>query len=65
MANGLGSRNRARVATKSNQLPAKHDDDMVEKDSEVHEGTSHASSSEISQDLGSRKQIPRSDDISS
>lgn len=63
MANGLGSRNRARIATKSSQPSAKQDDDMVEKDSDVHDGTSRASSSEMSQDAGLKKQIPRLDDL--
>ncbi|KAK4416342.1 Telomere repeat-binding factor 1 [Sesamum alatum] len=68
MANGLGSRHRARVAIKSNQLTAKQDEDtvvpssMVDKDSEVINVTSLAASSEISHDSGSRKQISRLDD---
>ncbi|KAL0450152.1 UNVERIFIED_CONTAM: Single myb histone 1 [Sesamum latifolium] len=68
MATGLGSRHRARVASKSNQLTAKQDEDtvvpssMVDKDSEVINVTSLAASSEISHDAGSRKQISRLDD---
>ncbi|XP_020554937.1 telomere repeat-binding factor 1 isoform X2 [Sesamum indicum] len=69
MANGLGSRHRARVASKSNQLTAKQDEDtivpssMVDKDSEIINVTSLGASSEISHDAGLRKQISRLDDI--
>ncbi|XP_051127507.1 telomere repeat-binding factor 1 isoform X2 [Andrographis paniculata] len=71
MANGMGSRNRARVAVKSNPLLTnKQEDDatvrdviMAEKESDVVDGTSHASSSEVSQDAGSRKPISRLDDL--
>ncbi|KAI3451915.1 hypothetical protein Pfo_008580 [Paulownia fortunei] len=69
MANGLGSRHRARVSSKSNQLTAKQDEDttvrsmMVEKDSEVLDVTSLAASTEKSQVTGSRRQISRLDDL--
>nr|AKV71973.1 single MYB histone protein [Rehmannia glutinosa] len=66
MTNGLGSRHRARVS-KSNQPTVKQDEDtsvrsvIVEKDSEVLDGSSLASSSDISQVAGSRKQISSHD----
>ncbi|PIN13842.1 hypothetical protein CDL12_13537 [Handroanthus impetiginosus] len=69
MASGSGSRHRARVSSKNNQLTAKQDEDItvnsmtVEKDSEVLDATSVATSSEISEDAGSRKQISRLDDL--
>lgn len=65
MANGSGSRHRAKTSSKSQQNTSKQDEDtaagsmMVDKDSEVLDLTLPAESSEISQDAGSRKEIPR------
>ncbi|KAG8384266.1 hypothetical protein BUALT_Bualt04G0100500 [Buddleja alternifolia] len=68
IAHGAGSRHRARVSIKNNQSTAKQDEDatvssmMVEKDCEVVDATPLATSSEISQDTGSKEQILRLDD---
>ncbi|EYU44502.1 hypothetical protein ABFS82_08G058900 [Erythranthe guttata] len=71
MANGMGSRHRARVPSKSLQLTTtpKQDEEtaagdaIVEKDSEVVDVTTLATSSETSQDAGSGKEISRLDDF--
>ncbi|XP_057784439.1 telomere repeat-binding factor 2-like isoform X1 [Salvia miltiorrhiza] len=69
MANGLGSRHRARVSIKSSQLITKQDEDttsssmVVYKDMEVLGITSLAASNEISQDAISKKKISRLDDV--
>ncbi|KAH6803376.1 Homeodomain-like/winged-helix DNA-binding family protein [Perilla frutescens var. frutescens] len=70
MANGLGSRHRARGSSKSNQLTAKQDEDttacsmVVDKDTEVLGVTSLATTSnETSQDTSSKKKISRLDDV--
>lgn len=65
MANGVGSRNRARVSVKSSQLIIKQDEDtattsmVVDKDMEVIGVTSIAASNELSQDVIFKKNIPR------
>lgn len=65
MANGLGSRHRARVSIKSSQLTTKQDEDtggssmVVYKDMEVLGVTSLAESNEISQGAISKKKISR------
>lgn len=69
MANGLGSRHRARVPSKTNQLTSKHDEDttacgmVVDNDTEVLGEPSLATSSEISQDASSKKKISRLEDM--
>ncbi|XP_047956855.1 telomere repeat-binding factor 2-like [Salvia hispanica] len=67
MANGLGSRHRARVSIKSSQLTPKQEDTtassmVVDKD-EVLGVTSIAVSDEISQDVKFKKIISRMDDV--
>ncbi|XP_042021898.1 single myb histone 6-like [Salvia splendens] len=69
MANGLGSRHRARVSIKSSQLVIKQDEDtttrsmVVHKDMEVIGVTSIAASNELSQDVIFKKNIPRMGDV--
>ncbi|XP_047957959.1 single myb histone 6-like [Salvia hispanica] len=69
MANGVGSRNRARVSVKSSQLIIKQDEDtattsmVVDKDMEVIGVTSIAASNELSQDVIFKKNIPRMGDV--
>ncbi|KAG6394264.1 hypothetical protein SASPL_144847 [Salvia splendens] len=68
MANGLGSRHRARVSIKGSQLTPKREEDttassmVVDKD-EVLGVTSIAVSNEISQDVKFKKNISRMDDV--
>ncbi|KAG6394719.1 hypothetical protein SASPL_145309 [Salvia splendens] len=68
MANGLGSRHRARVSIKGSQLTPKREEDtttssmVVDKD-EVLGVTSIAASNEISQDVKFKKNISRMDDV--
>lgn len=69
MANGLGSRHRARVSIKSSQLTPKQEDTtassmVVDKD-EVLGVTSIAVSDEISQDVKFKKIISRLEYITS
>lgn len=65
MANGLGSRHRARVSIKSTQNTPKQDEDtmacsmLVDKDMEVPGVTSAAASSETSQETIPKKKISR------
>ncbi|KAL1537075.1 telomere repeat-binding factor 2-like [Salvia divinorum] len=69
MANGLGSRHRARVSIKSSQLTPKQEEDTtassmeVDKDMEVLNVTSVAASNEISQNAVFKKNISRMDDV--
>ncbi|KAL2522494.1 Telomere repeat-binding factor 1 [Forsythia ovata] len=69
MANGLGSRHRAKVSHKSNQVTPKIDKDTmvpctaVENDSEVLDVLPLSSSSETPPGDGSQKQISRLDDL--
>lgn len=70
MANGLGSRHRARVSIKSSQLTPKQDEDttassMVVDKGEVLGATSIAVSNEISQDVKFKKNISRLEYITS
>ncbi|CAA0841060.1 Telomere repeat-binding factor 2 [Striga hermonthica] len=65
----LGSRQKARFGNKSNQLTIKQDEStavrsvIVEKETEVLEGTSEAASDEISQSADSKKPISRLEDV--
>ncbi|GER53742.1 telomere repeat binding factor 1 [Striga asiatica] len=65
----LGSRQKSRFTNKSNQLTIKQDENtagrstIVEKESEVLEGTSRAASGEISQVADSKKPISRLEDV--
>ncbi|XP_022886005.1 single myb histone 5-like isoform X2 [Olea europaea var. sylvestris] len=69
MANGLGSRHRAKVSYKSNQVTPKIDKDAIvpsstaENDSEVLDVIPFSSSSETPTDDGSQTRISRLDDL--
>ncbi|KAL1538495.1 single myb histone 6-like [Salvia divinorum] len=69
MAEGLGSRHRARVSVKSSQLIIKQEEDtttssmVVDKDMEVIGVTSIAASNEVSQDAIFKKNISRMGDV--